>query len=101
MKEWMNVSDSLPDFDVPCVVVNNEGVYQKFVEFSGDCWVDIDGDIVMDVFAWMKAPVYENRAERIIERIKQCVENDKCEQVNCCYFIALDELETLLEYIKD
>lgn len=34
-----------------------------------------------------------------INRLFDCIENDKCEEINCCYFNNLYSLQVLAEYI--
>ena len=105
MKRWMSVKASMPNEDIPCVVLQRcigvTAVYQKFSEWDGTEWVDIDGAVVPGVIAWQKAPTYDNRIEQTLSKLAGCVNNDKCEEKDCCYFVALDLIEELLGYIEN
>ena len=104
MQKWISVKVGLPNSEIPCVVaqrsMNTISVYPKFVENDGTEWVDIDGEAVTGVVAWQKAPQYDLRLEETLSKIAGCVNNDKCENKECCYFVTLDLFEALLEYIK-
>lgn len=105
MKSWTSVKVAMPNDDVVCVALQKAidvcAVYPKFVAWDGAEWVDIDGAVVPGVIAWQKAPTYDNRAEEILSKLAGCVANDKCEDHDCCYFVALDLFEKLLEYIEN
>ena len=102
--KWIKSQDSIPDSQIPCIVTRRDmgmtSVYPKFAEWDGNEWVDIDGDPVTGVIAWRQAPVYDSRLENALEKLKGCINNDKCEQRDCCYFVALDLIEELLKYYK-
>lgn len=104
MSGWVNVEDRLPDEETECFLAvrsgNNYVTHKKLAEYANGEWVDIDGDVVTGVAWWMKAPVIDRRKE-ILERLMRCVGNDKCENRDCCYFVTLDELETLLKYCEE
>lgn len=103
MKRWVNIRDGLPECETECLLaVKRMGTivtHKKLAEWDGYEWIDVDGEAVKDVELWMEAPKAE--PETIINKLILCVENDKCENRDCCYFVTLDELEALLKYIKE
>ena len=104
MATWASVRDRMPDSETECLVTQKIGAlektYPKYAEWDGASWIDVDGCEVEHVEWWMKAPIFE-KGQRIVEKLIQCVENDHCENKDCCYFARLDELEALLEYMKN
>ena len=104
MTKWVSVKVGHPDTEIACLALRRETdtlkVYPKFVAWDGKDWIDIDGEAVPGVVAWTKAPEYNIKFEQTVSKLMGCVENDKCENKDCCYFVTLDLLEALLEYIE-
>lgn len=105
MSKWVSVKVGMPVEDVTCIALQRcmdvTAVYPKFVEWDGEEWVDIDGAVIPGVIAWQKAPAYDVRREQALSKLAGCVANDKCEESDCCYFVALDLIEELLKYIEN
>ena len=105
MHKWVSVKVGTPGNEIPCILLRRDmgitSVYQKFAEWDGNEWIDIDGSVVTGVKAWTKAPTYDSRLEELISKIAGCMENDKCEEKDCCYFVAPNLFEELLEYINE
>lgn len=105
MTNWVSVKEGMPDTEIECVVAAREHdliyTHKTFVQWDGYRWVDACGEEVKDVVAWIKAPVFNAKAAEAMSKLLKCLENDKCEQKDCCYFVALDLIEALLKYIKD
>ena len=104
MARWIKSQWNTPDSQIPCIVTRKcmglTSVYPKFAEWDGEEWVDIDGEPVTGVIAWRKVPEYNVRLEEALGKLEGCVKNDKCENRDCCYFVALDLIEELLKYYK-
>jgi hypothetical protein len=102
MKKWVSVKVGMPNSEIACILLRRDmdsiSVYPKFAEWDGKEWIDIDGEAIPGVIAWTAAPTYNVEAEQTLSKLAGCVENDKCENQDCCYFVALDLLEKLLEY---
>lgn len=103
MTKWISVKVGMPNSEIECVglrrTMDSISVYPKFIEWDGTDWIDIDGESVDGVEAWTVAPEYDGKATEALKKLTGCVGNDKCEEKDCCYFAALDLIETLLEYI--
>lgn len=105
MAEWVSVKVAMPNNEIACVALRRNMdkvlVYPKFVEWDGDDWIDIDGEAVPGVIAWTKAPEYNTKIEEVLSKLAGCVGNDKCEEKDCCYWVAADLIQTLLlEYSR-
>jgi len=102
MKGWVNIKDGLPDCVTECLVAVKRmdaiDTHKKLAEWDGTAWVDVDGEVVNGVVYWMKAP--SPKPETVIEKLIRCVENDKCENQDCCYFAMLNELKALRDYLQ-
>ena len=103
MTRWTNTQDDLPGSETECfLVVRIDGAYdthKKLAQYCDGEWVDIDGETVENVEWWTAAPKFDRRLE-ILEKLRQCVENDKCERESCCYFSMYDEIIELLNYMR-
>ena len=105
MINWIKTQDEMPDTETECIVAASvhDLVYthKTFVKYDGKQWVDANGDVVDNVVAWIKAPQYNVKAAEAMNRLLKCLENDKCEAKDCCYFAAIDLIEALLKAIKE
>ena len=105
MTKWVSTKVGMPNSEIPCVLlckcVDTLDVYPKFAQWDGLHWIDIDGDVVTGVIAWTKAPEYNAKAMEAFSKLAGCANNDKCEEKDCCYFVTLDLIEQLLEYIDE
>lgn len=105
VSKWVSVKVAMPNSEIECILLRRDMdaaiVYPKFAEHDGVDWVDIDGNVVDNVIAWTEAPKYNEKIEESLSKLAGCVANDKCEEKDCCYFVALDLLETLLENIME
>lgn len=105
MKEWVSVKDGMPNSQIECVVAAREHdliyTHKTFAQWDGERWIDANGEEVRNVAAWTKAPVFNKRAAEAMSKLLKCLENDKCEQKDCCYFVTLDSIEALLKYISE
>ena len=105
MTEWIRVQEGMPDTEIECVVVAREHdliyTHKVFAQWDGYRWVDVEGCEVKNVVAWTKAPIFNQKAAEALNKLLKCLENDKCEQKDCCYFVALDLIEALLKYINE
>ena len=41
------------------------------------------------------------RARETMKKLLACAKNDKCEKVDCVYFIRPEELAEMLEWVED
>ena len=102
---WVSVKDGMPDTEIECVVAAREHdliyTHKIFAQWDGYRWVDAEGEEIKNVVSWVKAPVFNLKAEEAMKKLRGCLENDKCEEKDCCYFVTLDLLKALLEYIKE
>lgn len=105
MTKWVNIQDALPNTEIECVVAAREHslvyVHKTFAQWDGSCWIDANGEEIENVIAWTRAPSINRKVMETLEKLRKCVENDKCEEKDCCYFVTLDLLEALLEYINE
>ena len=105
MINWTNTQDGKPDTETECIVAVREHdlvyTHKTFVQYDGKRWVDANGDEINGVIAWTKAPEYNMKAAEAMNRLLKCLENDKCETKDCCYFAALDLIAALLKAIKE
>lgn len=108
MNKWVSAKETLPDIETACLVstrVLSMASWKKYCTYplsaawDGKEWVDVNGDIVYDVEYWQELPKVDERIG-IIEKLIGCVENEHCENKDCCYFTTFDELEALLKYMK-
>ncbi len=105
MTKWINVQDSMPDTEIECVVAAREHnliyTHRLFVQWDGCRWVDAEGEEIKDVVAWTKAPIFNQKVAEALNKLLKCLENDKCEEKDCCYFAAFDLIKALLKYIEE
>ena len=104
MTKWVSVQDDMPGTEIECVVAAREHdliyTHKVFAQWDGGCWVDACGEVVENVIAWTKAPIY-GKAKEAIEKLQKCLENDKCERKDCCYFATFDLIKALMKYIEE
>jgi len=103
VRKWVSVKVRSPDSEIECFLAKRDGrslvTHKKLAEWDGKEWVDIDGETVEGVEWWMEAPT--SAPLNALEKINGCISNDKCEKMDCCYFTAGKEIETLMEYINE
>ena len=103
MEKWISVRTGMPNEEVPCIVLQRRAdaaeVYPKFCEYDGENWVDIDGEIVPGIIAWVKAPSYDTMALTAVSKLAGCFDKDTCEVPDCCYFANQLEIAALLRYL--
>lgn len=105
MNGWVCVNAGLPNEGVECIVAQKVPdaimTYKKYVAWDGCDWVDIDGNVVTDVYAWRKAPEFSYFVVETLNRLKECAENDKCERTDCLYFVEPGVIERMIENFTD
>lgn len=105
MTKWISVQEGMPDTEIECIVATREHdliyTHKIFAEWDGRRWVDVEGEELKNVIAWVKAPIYNHELRKLIGKLEGCLDKDTCENMDCCYFANQKLIRDLLEYIKE